>query len=299
MRASGEQAVATLNVARRFTLEVRLPPGAGQVFARREIAIPGSEGSISGLEAGGSAAAHAAGACQPSVLSQPCQGGCQRVPIPDARSGGPDPGMGPHSPRGGEELVGQILHESVALTGEGGRARRGHSGRWLLSSADGDIPHTLLGSPGTTFWDQVVGVFFSSLCFWKPDRCPSEKALSCHSLAMGLVSMGLIQRVRGGTATCAGKAKQTPSAPCLAGSTAQVCSAPADSSMWEYMRRQKQVGKIIASSPGHYESHTPSVIPQTPNLPFQAEVCVEPKVQLSKPVRRLIPPPALTGVQKS
>lgn len=59
------------------------------------------------------------------------------------------------------------------------------------------------------------------------------------------------------------------------------------------------MGKIIASSHGHYESHTPSVIPQTPNLPFQAEVCVEPKVQLSKPVRRLIPPPALIGVQKS
>lgn len=58
-------------------------------------------------------------------------------------------------------------------------------------------------------------------------------------------------------------------------------------------------GKIIATSCGPYESHTPSVIPQTPNLPFQAEACVEPKVQLSKPVRRLIPPPALIGVQKS
>lgn len=45
------------------------------------------------------------------------------------------------------------------------------------------------------------------------------------------------------------------------------------------------MGKIIATSRGHYESHTPSVIPQTPNLPFQAEACVEPKVQLSKPVQ--------------
>ena len=125
-----------------------------------------------------------------------------------------------------------------------------------------------------------------------------ESAL-CDSLAMGLVSMGLIQRVRGATTVCAGKAKLTPSVPRLAGSAAWVCSAPAHSSMWEYVRRQKQVGKIIASSRGHYESHTPSVIPQTPNLPFQAEVCVEPKVQLSKPVRRLIPPPALIGVQKS
>lgn len=290
--------MATLNVVRRFTLETRLPLRAGQVFARRETPVPGLEGSISVLEAGGPAAAHAEGACQPTVLSQPCRGGCQQVPIPDARSGGPDPGMGPCSPHGGEGLMGQILHESVVLTGEGGRTRRGHSGRWLLSSADGDIPHTLLFSPSTTFRDQVVGVFFS-LCFWKPDRCPSKKVLSCHSLAMGLVSRGLIQQDPGATTTCAGKAKQASSAPSLAGSTAQVCSAPADSSMWEYMRRQKQVGKIIASSHGHYESHTPLVIPQTPNLPFQAEVCVEPKVQLSKPVRRLIPPPALIGVQKS
>lgn len=117
------------------------------------------------------------------------------LPIPDARSGGPDPGLGPRSCHGGEGLMGQILHESAALAGEGGRARRGHSGRWLLSSADGDIPHTLLGSPSTTFWDQVVGIFFSSLCFWKPGGCPSEKALSCHSHTMGLVSMGLIQQV--------------------------------------------------------------------------------------------------------
>ena len=195
--------------------------------------------------------------------------------------------------------MGWILHESVALCGEGGRAWQGHSGRQLLSSADGDIPHTLLGSPRTTFWDQVVGVFFSSLCFWKPDRCPAEKALSCLSLAMGLVSMGVIPLVRGATTTCAGKAEQTPCAPCLAGSIARVCSAPTDSSVWEYRRRQKQVGKITASSRGHDESHTPSVIPQTPHLPFQTEVCVEPKVQLSKPVRRLIPPPALIGVRQS
>lgn len=79
----------------------------------------------------------------------------------------------------------------------------------------------------------------------------------------------------------------------------RVCFAPADSSTREDARRQKQVRKIIASSRGHCESHTPSVISQTPNLPFQAEVCVESKVQLSKPAQRLIPPPALIGVQKS
>lgn len=79
----------------------------------------------------------------------------------------------------------------------------------------------------------------------------------------------------------------------------RVCFAPADSSTREDARRQKQVREIIASRRGHCESHTPSVIRQTPNLPFQAEVCVEPKVQLSKPARRLIPPPALIGVQKS
>lgn len=143
----------------------------------------------------------------------------------------------------------------------------------------------MLGSPSTTFWDQVLGVVFSSLCFWKPDQCPSEEALSCHTLAPQLVTMSLIQRDHGATATCTGRVNQTPGAPCLAGSTAQVCSAHADSSMSEDVRRQKQVGKIIASSPGHYESPTPSVIPQAPNLPFQAEVCVEPKVQLSNQCR--------------
>ena len=112
-----------LNVARHFTLEMRLPPGAGQVFARKEIPIPGLEGSISVLEAGGSAAAHAGGACQPLVLSQPCWGSCQQVPIPDARSSGFDPGMGPHSHQGGEQLMGWILLGSVVVTGERGIAR--------------------------------------------------------------------------------------------------------------------------------------------------------------------------------
>lgn len=156
-RASGKRAAATLNVARCFTLEMRLPPGAGQVFARREIPIPGLEGSISVLETGGSAAARAAGACQLSVLSQACWGGCQQVPIPDARSSGPDPGMGPRSCHGGKGVVGRILYGSVALAGEGGRARRGHSSHWLLSSADGDIPHTSLGSPSTTFGIRLLG----------------------------------------------------------------------------------------------------------------------------------------------
>lgn len=94
------------------------------------------------------------------------------------------------------------------------------------------------------------------------------------------------------------KAKQTPSA-AQASPAEQGLLAPTDSSTREDVRRQKQVGKIIASSHGHYESHTPLVIPQTPNLPFQAKVCVQPKVQLSKPVQRLIPPPVLMGVQKS
>lgn len=147
--------------------------------------------------------------------------------------------------------------------------------------------HHLLGSG---CWGFLV---LSSLWFWKPDQCPSKKVLFCHLLTMGLVSLSLIQWVHGAATMCSESAKQIP---LLAGSTAWFCSAPI---IWENMRRQKQVGKIIASSRGHHESHTPSVIPQTPNLLVQAEVCVEPKVQLSKPVRRLIPPPALIGVQKS
>lgn len=106
-RASGRRAAATLNVARRFTLGMGLPPGAGQVSARREIPVPGLEGNVSVLEAGGSAAAGAAGDCQPSVLSQPCHGGWQEVLVPDAS--GPDPGLGSRSPHGDEGLMGQIL----------------------------------------------------------------------------------------------------------------------------------------------------------------------------------------------
>lgn len=75
------------------------------------------------LEAGGAAAVHAVGGCQPAVLSQPSQHGCQQGLIPDVRFDGPDSGMGPHNHHGGEELMGQVLHENVAFARERGRSR--------------------------------------------------------------------------------------------------------------------------------------------------------------------------------
>lgn len=115
-------------------------------------------------------------------------------------------------------------------------------------------------------------------------------------LQLGWCLWALNPAVHEAAAACARKAKQTPSA-AQASLAEQGLLTPTDSSMREDVRRQKQVEKIIASSRGHYESPTPLVIPQTPNLPFQAEVCVQPA--LSKPAQRLIPPPVLMGVQKS
>lgn len=140
----------------------------------------------------------------PSLHPLPAPPAWPQVPCPDARSGGPGPGTRPCSrPAGKDPWAGSSWRAR-------GTARRGHSGRWLVSSADGDIPHTLLGSPSTTFRDQVVGVFFSFWCFREPDRWPSKKVCSLHLLAVGL--QALVQWGHGAATACTREAKQTPGA---------------------------------------------------------------------------------------
>lgn len=79
-RASGEEAAATLNVERRFTLEMRLPPGPDRF-------LQGEKPQF--------LVWRAASQCWAPASSRSCHRGCRQVPVPG--TGGLDPRMGPHS----------------------------------------------------------------------------------------------------------------------------------------------------------------------------------------------------------
>lgn len=146
-RASGEEAAATLNVERRFALETRLPPGPDRFLQGEKPQFLVCRGSSQ---------------CWAPASSRSSRSDCRQVPIPG--TGGPDPGMGPHSVMEVRDAWGRSPTR-VWLSLERDLKLRGGTAAAGFHPQQMETYHTLCRFTQHQLLGSDVGVFLSSLHF--------------------------------------------------------------------------------------------------------------------------------------